>query len=79
MAEGFRFMPFGFSQAKNLSAHCMGYLGETLTQVFTRVRGRSEPFSQRCHNSPRWETGQASANDVMHRKRAEDFGKFEES
>ena len=49
----------------------MGYLGATLTQVFTRVRnGR---VTQRCHNSPRWETGLASANDVLHRKRAEDY------
>ena len=28
---------------------------------------------------PGYETGLASANDVMHRKRAEDFGNFEES
>ena len=54
----------------------MGYLGATLRQVFTRVRGRSGRVTQRCHNSPRWETGIHSANDVTHRKRAEDFGRF---
>ena len=37
MAEGFRFHAFGFSKAENLSAQCMGYLGATFTQVFTRV------------------------------------------
>ena len=52
----------------------MGYLGATLTQVFTRVRGRSERVTQRCHNSPRGEMGLASANDVTHWKHAEDFG-----
>ena len=30
----------------------MGYLGATLTQVFTRMRGRSGRVTQRCHNSP---------------------------
>ena len=50
----------------------MGYLGATLTQVFTRAWGRR--VTQRCHNSPRWETGLQSAGDVTHRKRAEDFG-----
>ena len=35
----------------NLSAQCMGYLGATLTQVFTRVRGQSGRVTQRCHNS----------------------------
>ena len=50
----------------------MGYLGATLTQVFTRAR--SGHVTQRCHNSPRWETGLASANDVTHRKSVEDFG-----
>ena len=52
----------------------MGYLGETLTQVFTCARGRRGRVTQRCHNSPRWETGLASANDVTHRKRAKDLG-----
>ena len=52
----------------------MGYLGATLTQVFTRVRGWSERVTQRCHTSPRWETGLASANDVTHWKRARDLG-----
>ena len=50
----------------------MGYLGARLTQVFTCTQ--SERITQRCHNSPRWETGLQSANDVTHRKRAEDFG-----
>ena len=41
MAEGFRFiyLAFGFSKAENLSVQCMGYLGATLTKVFTRLRG----------------------------------------
>ena len=39
-------------------------------------RTRSGRVIQRCHNSPRWETGLASANNVMHRKRTEDFGRF---
>ena len=64
MAEGFRFMPLG----GNLSAQCMGYLGATLTQVFTMY------VTQRCHNSPRWETGLQSAGDVTHQKCTEDFG-----
>ena len=33
-------------------------------------------FNQRCHNSPRWETGLHSANELTHRKRSEDFGRF---
>ena len=44
--------------------------------VHAHARGRSERVTQRSHNSPRWETGRASANDVTHRKRAEDFGRF---
>ena len=48
----------------------MGYLGATLTQLFTwRV-------TQRCHNSPDWKRRLASANDVTHRKHAEDLGRF---
>ena len=50
----------------------MGYLGATLTQVFTRVR--SGRVTQRCYNSPRWDTGLQIANGVTHRKRAEDLG-----
>ena len=52
----------------------MVYLGATLTQVFTGALGKSGRVPQRCHNSPTWETGLASANDVMHRKRTKDFG-----
>ena len=33
-------------------------------------------FTQRCRNSPRWETGLHSASDVTHRQRAEDLGRF---
>ena len=44
--------------------------------VHARPRGRSGRVTQRCHNSPRWETGLASANDVTHRKRAEVLGRF---
>ena len=36
--------------------------------------GRSGRVTQRCHNSPRWETELHSAMDVTHRKRAEEFG-----
>ena len=32
-------MTEGFRLAENLSAQCMGYLGTTLTQVFTRTGG----------------------------------------
>ena len=42
--------------------------------VHARARRRSGRVTQRCYNCPRWETGLASANDVTHRKRAEDFG-----
>ena len=38
------------------------------------MRGRSVLVTQIYHKSPRWETGLASANDVTHRKRVEDFG-----
>ena len=38
------------------------------------ARARSERVTQRCHNSPKWETGLQSANDVTHRKRAGDLG-----
>ena len=50
----------------------MGYLGATLMQVFTRARGADVSLRN-------GETGLESANDVTHRKRAEDFGNFEES
>ena len=54
----------------------MGYLDATLTQVFSRAQ--SGRVTQRCHiRNPRWETGLGSANDVTHRKRAEDLGDFE--
>ena len=32
-------MPLGLVRLENLSAQCMGYLGATLTQVFTRAGG----------------------------------------
>ena len=35
--RGISFYAFGFSLAENLSAQCMGYLGATLTQLFTRA------------------------------------------
>ena len=42
------------------------------------ARAQSGHITQRCHNrNPRWDTGLRSANDVKHRKRAEDFGDFE--
>ena len=34
---------------------------------------QSGRVTQRCHNSPRWETGLQIANDVTHQKHAEDF------
>ena len=40
------------------------------------MRGQSGRVTQRCHNSPKWETGLQSANDLTHRKRAEDLGRF---
>ena len=59
----------------------MGDLGATLTLVFTllftRALGRGERVTQGCPK--RWETGIASANDVTHRKRAEDFGNLKKS
>ena len=36
----------------------MGYLGATLTQVFTRARGRGWRVTQRCHNSPDGKRGE---------------------
>ena len=54
----------------------MGYLGATLTPVFTR-RGLNGRVTQRCHNSPDGKRGLQSAGDVTHRKRTEDFGNFE--
>ena len=50
----------------------MGYLGATLTQVFTRARAERTGHSE-MSQWPRWEMGLASANDVMHRKHVEDF------
>ena len=35
----------------------MGYLGATLTQVFTRMCGRSERVSKRCHNGSEGKRG----------------------
>ena len=56
----------------------MGYLGATLIQVFTRAR-----VEWTCHSEMLqwliWETGLASANNVTHRKRAEDFGILKKS
>ena len=42
--------------------------------MFTRAQ--SGRVTQRCRNSPDWKRRLASANDVTHRKRAEDFGRF---
>ena len=72
MAERFRFMPLGLVRLRTF--RLSGYIGATLTQVFMRASERSGRVTQRCHNSPRWETGLQSANDVTHRKRAEDLG-----
>ena len=51
----------------------MGYLDATLMQVFTRVRGRRGRITQRCHNSPRWETG---ASECEWRHTPEAPGRF---
>ena len=75
MAEGFRFHAYGLVKLRTFRLSAWGYLGATLTQAFTRAR--SGYVTQRCHNSPRWETGLQSAGDVTHRKRAEDLGDFE--
>ena len=40
------------------------------------ARAQSRRVTQRSHDSPRWETGLQSANDVTQWKRAEDFGRF---
>ena len=75
MAEGFRFMHLGY--AENLSAQCMGYLGATLTQVFTRMRGAD--VSLRDVTIAQMGNGDRECDDVTHRKRAEDLGNFEKS
>ena len=68
MAEGISFYAFGFSEAENLSVQCMN--------TGVNARGRSGRVTQ-MSQWPRWETGLESAGDVTHRKRAEDFGRFE--
>ena len=68
MAEGFRFHAFGFSQAENLSAQCMGYLDATLTHVFTRAR-RADVSLRDVTIARDGKQGLESANDVTHRKR----------
>ena len=40
------------------------------------ARAQSGRVTQRCHNSPDGKWRLASANDVTHRKRVEDFGRF---
>ena len=57
----------------------MGYLAATLMQVFTRARSGADVSLRDGKRGPRWEMGLQSANDVTHRKRAEDFGRFEKS
>ena len=52
----------------------MGYLCATLTQAFMCAHAWSGRVTQRCHYSPRWETGLQSTNDVTQRKRTEDLG-----
>ena len=54
----------------------MGYLGATLTQVFTRARTEWTCLSE-MSQEPRWETRLERAGDVTHQKRAEDFGDIE--
>ena len=65
MAEGFRFMPLG-------SVH--GLLRGNIN-AGVHACGRSRRVTQRCHNSPKWETGLGSANDITNRKRTGDFEK----
>ena len=46
--------------------------------VGVQARAPCGRVTQRCHNrNPRWEAGLGIANDVTHRKRAEDFEDFE--
>ena len=40
------------------------------------MRSQSGRVTQGCHNSPVGKRRLASANDITHRKRAEDFGRF---
>ena len=55
----------------------MGYLGATLAEVFTRERARRPDVSLRDVTIARdGKRRLASTNDVTHRKRAEDFGRF---
>ena len=43
------------------------------------ARADRADVSLRDHNSPRWKTGLASANDVTHRKHAEDLGNLKKA
>ena len=72
MAGGFRFMPLGLVR-----------LSTWVSQVQHKHRcsracvcAQSGRVTQRCHNSPDVKRRIASANDITHRKRAEDFGRF---
>ena len=44
MAERFRFIPLGLVRLRTFSVQCMGYLGATLKQVFTRPGGADVSF-----------------------------------
>ena len=56
----------------------MGYLGTTLTQVFTRTRRGC--VIQRCQNkNPRWKVRPEGVGDIMHRKRGLRIWGFEKS
>ena len=74
MAEGFQFMPWGLVRLRTFgSVH--GLLRCNI-KTGVHVRAQSGHVTQRCHNSPAGKQRLVSANDVTHRKRAEDFGRF---
>ena len=73
MAEGFRFMPLGLVRLGTfrLSAWVAWVQHwHRCSRAFTWSRR----VTQRCHNSPIWETRLQSPGDVTHRRRAVDVG-----
>ena len=68
-------MPLGLVRLRTFRLSAYGLLRCNIkTGVYARAqRGR---VTQRCHNSPEGKRRLVSVNDVMHRKRAEAFGRF---
>ena len=76
MAEGFRFMPLGL--VRLITFRLSAWVSKVQTWAHVSTRVWSGRVTRRCHNrNPRWETGLGNANDVTHRKRAEDLGDFD--